>query len=180
MDGQLSPAATTELVRAAPRQRSSELEAVRGRAPVFSIPSFTYSATSSCRYSRGCRSIRAASGACTKHDLQHRYLFQHQHRYSALLGRRRASPISARSSSACRCSFLSASIGLCALTAIIRAFRSDPHVGNFFVDMWRVVIYMFLPAAFVLSLVFLVAGHADDLSERLPGQHARTHRDGND
>ena len=49
--------------------------------------------------------------------------------------------------------FLSAAIGLCALTAIIRAFRSDQHLGNFFVDMWRVVIYLFLPAAFALSIV---------------------------
>ncbi len=54
--------------------------------------------------------------------------------------------------------FLSASIGFCGLTAIIRAFRSDPNVGNFFVDMWRVVMYMFLPCAFVLSLVFLQQG----------------------
>ena len=54
--------------------------------------------------------------------------------------------------------FLSASIGFCGLTAIIRAFRSDPHVGNFFVDMWRVVMYMFLPSAFVLGLVFLQQG----------------------
>src|SRR6202167_4516493 len=54
--------------------------------------------------------------------------------------------------------FLSASIGFCGLTAIIRAFRSDPHVGNFFVDMWRVVVYMFLPIAFILALVFLQQG----------------------
>ena len=54
--------------------------------------------------------------------------------------------------------FLSAAIGLCALTAIIRAFRSDLHLGNFFVDMWRVVVYLFLPAAFVLSIVFLIQG----------------------
>jgi K+-transporting ATPase ATPase A chain len=54
--------------------------------------------------------------------------------------------------------FLSAAIGLCALTAIIRAFRSDKHLGNFFVDMWRVVIYLFLPAAFALSIVFLIQG----------------------
>src|SRR5260370_5624128 len=51
--------------------------------------------------------------------------------------------------------FLSAAVGLCALTAIIRALRSDAHLGNFFVDMWRVVAYMFLPPAFVLSMVFL-------------------------
>ena len=54
--------------------------------------------------------------------------------------------------------FLSASIGFCALTAIIRAFRSDPDVGNFFLDMWRVVMYAFLPAVFVLSIVFLIQG----------------------
>jgi len=54
--------------------------------------------------------------------------------------------------------FLSAAVGLCALTAIIRALRSDSSLGNFFVDMWRVVMYMFLPAAFVISLVFLIQG----------------------
>jgi K+-transporting ATPase ATPase A chain len=54
--------------------------------------------------------------------------------------------------------FLSASIGFCGLTAIIRALRGDSHLGNFFQDMWRVVMYMFLPCAFVLSLVFLHQG----------------------
>jgi len=54
--------------------------------------------------------------------------------------------------------FLSAAVGFCALVAIIRAFRKDPSLGNYFVDMWRVVIYIFLPAAFVLSIVFLQQG----------------------
>jgi K+-transporting ATPase ATPase A chain len=54
--------------------------------------------------------------------------------------------------------FLSAAVGLCALAAIIRALRGDSHLGNFFVDMWRVVVYMFLPAAFVVSLIFLSQG----------------------
>jgi potassium-transporting ATPase potassium-binding subunit len=54
--------------------------------------------------------------------------------------------------------FLSAAVGLCALAAIIRALRGDSHVGSYFVDMWRVVVYFFLPAAFVISLVFLVQG----------------------
>src|SRR5208283_4485711 len=54
--------------------------------------------------------------------------------------------------------FLSAAIGLCSLTAIIRAFRSDPTVGNFFLDMWRVVIYMFIPVAFVFAVVFIWQG----------------------
>ncbi len=54
--------------------------------------------------------------------------------------------------------FLSASVGLGALAAIIRLFRSDSHVGNYFVDMWRAVVYFFLPFAFVLSLIFLQQG----------------------
>src|ERR1700738_4000287 len=54
--------------------------------------------------------------------------------------------------------FLSASIGFCGLTAIIRALRSDSNLGNFFVDMWRVVIYTFLPIAFALALIFLQQG----------------------
>src|SRR5271156_536502 len=54
--------------------------------------------------------------------------------------------------------FLSAAIGFCAFTAIIPGFRSDEPLGNFFVDMWRVVVYLFLPAAFVISMVFLIQG----------------------
>src|ERR1022692_652991 len=49
--------------------------------------------------------------------------------------------------------FLSASIGFCGLTVIIRAFRSDSHMGNFFIDMWRVVAYMFLSIPFLVGLV---------------------------
>jgi len=54
--------------------------------------------------------------------------------------------------------FLSASVGFCALVAIIRAFRGEGRVGNYFVDMWRVVVYIFLPFAVVFGLVFLHQG----------------------
>src|SRR5271157_3592824 len=54
--------------------------------------------------------------------------------------------------------FISAAIGLCALTAIIRALRSDSHLGNFFLDMWRVLIYMFIPAAILISIIFISQG----------------------
>ena len=54
--------------------------------------------------------------------------------------------------------FLSAAIGLAALTAIIRALRSDSSVGNFFVDIWRVLVYMFVPAAFIFGLIFIIQG----------------------
>jgi K+-transporting ATPase ATPase A chain len=54
--------------------------------------------------------------------------------------------------------FISASIGLCALTAIIRALRSDAKLGNFFLDMWRVIVYTFLPVAFAFALFFIIEG----------------------
>ncbi len=54
--------------------------------------------------------------------------------------------------------FLSAAVGLCAFLAIIRALRGDKHLGNYFVDMWRTVMYVFLPIAFVLSIVFVWQG----------------------
>jgi K+-transporting ATPase ATPase A chain len=54
--------------------------------------------------------------------------------------------------------FISAAIGLCALTAIIRALRSDSHLGNFFLDMWRVLIYMFIPSAILISVIFISQG----------------------
>lgn len=54
--------------------------------------------------------------------------------------------------------FISAAIGLSALTAIIRALRSDPSMGNFFVDMWRVVVYMFVPIALVFAVIFIHEG----------------------
>src|SRR5258707_7709393 len=51
--------------------------------------------------------------------------------------------------------FLSASIGFCGLTAIIRALRGESKIGNFFVAMWKVVIYSFLPISLVLACIFL-------------------------
>ena len=54
--------------------------------------------------------------------------------------------------------FLSASIGFCSLAAIIRALRGDASLGNFFLDMWRVVVYMFLPAALIFGVIFLWQG----------------------
>ena len=54
--------------------------------------------------------------------------------------------------------FLSAATGLCAFVAIIRALRGESTVGNFFVDMWRAVAYMFAPAAFVMAVIFVQQG----------------------
>jgi K+-transporting ATPase ATPase A chain len=54
--------------------------------------------------------------------------------------------------------FISAAIGLCALTGITRAFRGDSNFGNFFVDLWRVVVYVFLPAALIFACIFISQG----------------------
>ena len=54
--------------------------------------------------------------------------------------------------------FVSASVGFCALSAIIRGLRGDAHMGNFYVDMWRVVVYMFLPASLIMGVVLLADG----------------------
>jgi potassium-transporting ATPase potassium-binding subunit len=54
--------------------------------------------------------------------------------------------------------FLSASVGFCALSAIIRAFRGEATVGNFFVDMWRVMVYIYLPAALIIGVIFMHEG----------------------
>ena len=54
--------------------------------------------------------------------------------------------------------FLSASVGFCALAAVIRAFRGEETVGNFFVDMWRVAIYIYLPVALIFGVIFMQQG----------------------
>ena len=54
--------------------------------------------------------------------------------------------------------FVSAAVGFCALVAIIRAFRGAAKIGNYFVDMWRVMIYAFVPLALIFAFIFLAQG----------------------
>jgi K+-transporting ATPase ATPase A chain len=54
--------------------------------------------------------------------------------------------------------FISASVGFCGLVAIIRALRSDPHMGNYYLDMWRVAIYTFVPASLIMGVVLMADG----------------------
>jgi K+-transporting ATPase ATPase A chain len=54
--------------------------------------------------------------------------------------------------------FLSASVGFCALSAIIRAFRGEATLGNFFVDMWRVAIYIYVPVSLIFGVIFMQQG----------------------
>ncbi len=54
--------------------------------------------------------------------------------------------------------FVSAAVGFCALAAMTRGLRGDPHMGNFYVDLWRVVAYVFVPFSFVASVLYIAAG----------------------
>jgi K+-transporting ATPase ATPase A chain len=54
--------------------------------------------------------------------------------------------------------FVSAGVGFCALAAITRALRGDPHVGNFYVDLWRIVAYVFVPASVLAGVLLIASG----------------------
>jgi K+-transporting ATPase ATPase A chain len=54
--------------------------------------------------------------------------------------------------------FLSASVGFCSLAAIIRALRGDRDMGNYYLDMWRVLIYAFLPVSLLMGVVLMARG----------------------
>src|SRR5262249_9535419 len=54
--------------------------------------------------------------------------------------------------------FVSAAVGFCALTAVIRGLRGDANMGNYYLDMWRGVVYVFLPASLVMGVFFIASG----------------------
>src|SRR6516162_6097508 len=49
--------------------------------------------------------------------------------------------------------FVSAGVGFCALAAVTRGLRGDTHMGNFYLDMWRVVVYVFLPTSLLMGVL---------------------------
>jgi potassium-transporting ATPase potassium-binding subunit len=54
--------------------------------------------------------------------------------------------------------FVSGGVGLCALVAVIRGLRGDTHLGNFYLDLWRAVAYVLVPATVPAAVLFLAAG----------------------
>jgi K+-transporting ATPase ATPase A chain len=54
--------------------------------------------------------------------------------------------------------FVSAAVGFCALAAVIRGLRGDLHMGNFYVDLWRIVVYVFLPFCLVAGIILIGCG----------------------
>jgi potassium-transporting ATPase potassium-binding subunit len=53
---------------------------------------------------------------------------------------------------------LSPVIGLAALLAVIRGLRGDRHMGNFYVDMWRGLVYFYLPLCVVVAILLMAGG----------------------
>ena len=53
---------------------------------------------------------------------------------------------------------LSPVIGLCALLAIVRGLRGDKHLGNYYLDMWRGVVYFYIPLCFIVAVLLIAGG----------------------
>jgi potassium-transporting ATPase potassium-binding subunit len=54
--------------------------------------------------------------------------------------------------------FVSAGVGYCALAALTRGLRGDPDMGNFYLDLWRIVVYIYLPVSLVAGAVLMAGG----------------------
>ncbi|MHB1423664.1 MAG: potassium-transporting ATPase subunit KdpA [Gemmataceae bacterium] len=54
--------------------------------------------------------------------------------------------------------FVSAAVGFCALVAITRGLRGDEDMGNYYLDMWRVVVYVFVPASLAAGVLLMAGG----------------------
>jgi len=53
---------------------------------------------------------------------------------------------------------LSPMIGMAALLAVIRGLRGDKHMGNFYVDLWRGMAYVFVPLCLVVGVLLMAGG----------------------
>jgi K+-transporting ATPase ATPase A chain len=54
--------------------------------------------------------------------------------------------------------FVSAAVGFCALVAVTRGLRGDRQMGNYYLDMWRAVVYVFLPSSLLMGVVLMACG----------------------
>jgi K+-transporting ATPase ATPase A chain len=62
--------------------------------------------------------------------------------------------------------FLSPAIGIAVAIAMVRGFarRNSPTIGNFWVDMTRALLYIFIPIAFVFGIIFVGQGAVQTLA----------------
>ncbi|MDR3634777.1 MAG: potassium-transporting ATPase subunit KdpA [Isosphaeraceae bacterium] len=64
--------------------------------------------------------------------------------------------------------FISPAIGLAVMLAVIRGLRGDRHLGDYYVDMVRIVLLVFMPLAFILALVLVGTGVPMTLQGSVP------------
>jgi potassium-transporting ATPase potassium-binding subunit len=62
--------------------------------------------------------------------------------------------------------FVSPAIGIAVAIAMVRGFsrRNSPTIGNFWVDMTRAILYIFLPIAFIFGIIFVGQGAVQTLA----------------
>jgi K+-transporting ATPase ATPase A chain len=54
--------------------------------------------------------------------------------------------------------FVTPAVGLAVLLAIIRGLRGGPSLGNFYLDLWRCLVYVLLPLALIVGLLLVAGG----------------------
>src|SRR5580704_11707910 len=62
--------------------------------------------------------------------------------------------------------FVSPAIGIAVAIAMVRGFsrRNSPTIGNFWVDMTRAILYIFIPIAFIFGIIFVGQGAVQTLA----------------
>ncbi len=62
--------------------------------------------------------------------------------------------------------FASAAVGIAVAVALIRGFaaRTSPGLGNFWVDLTRIILRVLLPVCVVVAIVFMISGMVQNLS----------------
>ena len=68
------------------------------------------------------------------------------------------SPISARYSSFAGTCFCRRAWAFAGWWRSSARLRSDPHVGNYYLDMWRVAAYTFVPASLIMGVLLMADG----------------------
>jgi potassium-transporting ATPase potassium-binding subunit len=54
--------------------------------------------------------------------------------------------------------FTGGGTGLCAFAAVVRGLRGDPHLGNFYLDLWRIVAYAIVPISVAVGIFLIATG----------------------
>src|SRR5208283_2289887 len=54
--------------------------------------------------------------------------------------------------------FVTPGVGLCAMLATLRGLRGDKHLGDFYVDLMRGLVFVFIPLAVAIALFLVASG----------------------